>query len=161
MSTSLLRAVVYEQPECLLLTNFMDFLMHVDRISMELSPLLVHHRWSCLNCNASYSWRFVFNFENSEDPDEMPHYTKVSSLCQITGIDMKRVKGMRGSRGGGGRGQGVWTPGKLKKKYIEFLSNTGPDPLKNQKTTKQAFNVGPSSARQRNAISGGPMMARL
>ena len=33
-----------------------------------------------------------------------------------------------------------------------FLSNTGPDPLKNQKATKPAFNVGPSSARQRNAI---------
>ena len=152
MSTSLLTAVVYERPECLLLTNFivMDFLMHVDRISMELSPLLVHHRWSCLNYNASYSWRFVFNFENSADPDEIPHYTKVSSLCQITGIDMKRVKGMRGSRGGGGGDRGS---GRLEnKKNIEFLSNTGPDPLKNHKTTKPALNVGPSSARQRNAI---------
>ena len=27
-----------------------------------------------------------------------------------------------------------------------FLSNTGPDPLKNHKATKPAFNVGPSSA---------------
>ena len=35
-------------------------------------------------------------------------------------------------------------------KNIVF-SNTGPDPLKNHKTTKP-FNVGPSSARQRNDI---------
>ena len=31
---------------------------------------------------------------------------------------------------------------------IGFLSNTGPDPLKNHKATKPAFNVGLSSARQ-------------
>ena len=31
-------------------------------------------------------------------------------------------------------------------------SNTGPDPLKNCKATKLAFNVGPLSARQRIAI---------
>ena len=37
-------------------------------------------------------------------------------------------------------------------KNIGFLSNTGPNPLKKYKTTKPAFNVGPSSARQRNAI---------
>ena len=45
------------------------------------------------------------------------------------------------------------TPPPLKNhKNIGFLSNTGPDPLKNHKTTKPAFNVGSSSARQRNAI---------
>ena len=37
-------------------------------------------------------------------------------------------------------------------KVIGFLSNTGPDSLKNDKTTQPAFNVKPSSARQRNAI---------
>ena len=46
-----------------------------------------------------------------------------------------------------------------------FLSNTGPDPLKNHKATKPAFNVWPSSARQRNAFkwrfAGGQMMASL
>ena len=41
--------------------------------------------------------------------------------------------------GGGGR-------------VIGFLSNTGPDPLVNHKATKPAFNAGPLSARQRNAI---------
>ena len=49
---------------------------------------------------------------------------------------------------GGGKGSG--TPSKSQN--IVFPSNTGPDPLKNHKTTKTAFNVGPSSARQRNAI---------
>ena len=34
-----------------------------------------------------------------------------------------------------------------------FISNTGPDPLKNQKATKPAFIIEPSSARKRNAIS--------
>ena len=37
-------------------------------------------------------------------------------------------------------------------KNIGFLSNTGRDPMENHKATKPAFNVGPSSARQRNAI---------
>ena len=35
---------------------------------------------------------------------------------------------------------------------LGFLSNTGPDCLKNHKATKPEFNVGPSSARQQNAI---------
>ena len=35
---------------------------------------------------------------------------------------------------------------------IGFLSNTGLDPLKYHKATKPAFNVVPTSARQRNAI---------
>ena len=44
----------------------------------------------------------------------------------------------------GGRGSG---PTSLLKnhKHIGFLSNTGPDSLKNQKVTKPTFNVGPSS----------------
>ena len=50
---------------------------------------------------------------------------------------------MRGYRGGwgGGRGPDPYP-----------LSNTGLDPLENHKATKPAFNVGPSSARQGNAI---------
>ena len=56
---------------------------------------------------------------------------------------------MCGSRGG----QGLRTPPPPEKlQSIGFLSNTGPDPLKNHKVTKPAFNIGPSSARQRNAI---------
>ena len=35
------------------------------------------------------------------------------------------------------------------KKNIGFLSNSGSDPLKSQKALKPAFNVGPSSVRQR------------
>ena len=65
---------------------------------------------------------------------------------------------MRGSRGGT---EGP-DPTSLKShKHIGFLSNTGPDPLENHKATKPAFNVRPSSARQRNAkwrLVGEPMM---
>ena len=48
-------------------------------------------------------------------------------------------------------GQGVRTP---PEKTLNFgvLSDTGPVPLKNHKATMTAFNVGPSSARQPNAI---------
>ena len=37
-------------------------------------------------------------------------------------------------------------------KNIVFLSNTGPDLLKNHKATKPAFNARPSLARQQKAI---------
>ena len=36
---------------------------------------------------------------------------------------------------------------------IGFLSNTGSKPTKTRKASKSAFNVGPQSAGQRNAIS--------
>ena len=49
---------------------------------------------------------------------------------------------MGGSRGGD-RGSG---PPLKNHKNIGFLSNTGPDPLKNHKATKPALNVGQSSA---------------
>ena len=44
-------------------------------------------------------------------------------------------------------------------KNIGCLSNTGLDPLKNHKFTKPAFNVGTSSACQRNAILNGVLLA--
>ena len=50
---------------------------------------------------------------------------------------------------GGDRGSG---PPLKNHKNIGFLSNTDPDPLKNHKATKPKFNVGQSSACQRNAI---------
>ena len=56
---------------------------------------------------------------------------------------------LRGSRGGD-KGSRPLPP--EKSQNLGFLSNTGPDPLKNHKATKPAFNVGPPSARQRNAI---------
>ena len=60
-------------------------------------------------------------------------------------------------RGVGDRGSG---PPLKYHKNIGFLSNTGPDPLENHKTTKPAFNVWPSSALKWR-FAGGPMMARL
>ena len=61
------------------------------------------------------------------------------------------------SRGGGGAGgpdppPHTHTHTQNNHKNIGFLSNTGPDPLKNHKATKPSFNVGPSLACQRNAI---------
>ena len=55
---------------------------------------------------------------------------------------------MRIQRGGGTGGPDP--PEKSQKYRVSF--NTGPDFLKNYKATKPAFNVGPSSARQGNAI---------
>ena len=52
-------------------------------------------------------------------------------------------------RGGGAGGP---DPTPLKNHQNQLLSNSGPDPLKNHEATKPEFNVGPSSARQRNAI---------
>ena len=50
-------------------------------------------------------------------------------------------------------GRGARGPHPLEKSQnIGFHSNSGPDPLKNHKATKPAFNVGPSSGHQRNAI---------
>ena len=43
-------------------------------------------------------------------------------------------------------------PSLKKHKNIGFHSNSDPDPLKNYEATEPAFNDGPSSARQRNAI---------
>ena len=63
--------------------------------------------------------------------------------------DCNQIMSMSGSRGGW---QGVWTPRLKNHKHLGFLRNTGPDPVKNRKTTKPAFNVGPLSACQRNAI---------
>ena len=60
---------------------------------------------------------------------------------------------------------GLDIPPPEKSQNIGFRSNTGPDPLKNGKATKPAFNLGPSSLRQRNETPfkwrfvGGPMMA--
>ena len=51
-----------------------------------------------------------------------------------------------------GGGQGVQTPTPEKPQNLGFLSNTGPDPLKNLKATKPEFIVGPSSAREQNAF---------
>ena len=56
---------------------------------------------------------------------------------------------MRGSKRG--EGTGVRTTPE-NHKNIGFLSNTGLDRLKDHKAAKPAFNGGPSSARQRNAV---------
>ena len=80
-------------------------------------------------------YRFSNNYcLNTSQSNKIPKYLKVSPMC--------------GSRGGD-RGSG---PPLKNHKIIGFPSNTGPDLLKNHKSTKPAFNVLPSTARQRNAI---------
>ena len=54
-------------------------------------------------------------------------------------------RGGGGGGGGGGRGSG---PPLKNHKNIGFLSNAGPDSLKNHKSIKPAFNFVHSSARQ-------------
>ena len=58
---------------------------------------------------------------------------------------------MCGSRGGN-QGFGPLPPPLKNHNNIGFLSNSGPDPLKNYEATEPAFNVGLSSAPQPNAI---------
>ena len=61
----------------------------------------------------------------------------------------QNIKHARIQRGGGGGGGGKGSGAPLKNhKNIGFLSKSGLDTLKNHKTAKPAFNVGPSSARQ-------------
>ena len=43
-------------------------------------------------------------------------------------------------------------------KNIIFLSNTGPDPLKNQKATKPALNVETTSTHHRQRADDGPLI---
>ena len=50
------------------------------------------------------------------------------------------------------RGAGGSDPPTENQTAIGLLNNTGPDPLDNHKATNPAFNDGPSSAGQRNAI---------
>ena len=66
---------------------------------------------------------------------------------------------------GGDRGPPPPPPRHVKyHKNIGFPSNTRPDPLKNHKVTKPAFNVGPSSDSEtpfKWRFAGGSMLARL
>ena len=77
-------------------------------------------------------------------------FLKVFILSKMILLAFAIMGGSRG--GGGGGGQGVRTHPEKSQKYRVFFNNTRPDPLKNQKDTKPLFNVGPSAARQRNAI---------
>ena len=58
-----------------------------------------------------------------------------------------------------GMGRGSGPPSLKNHTNIGFLSNTGLDPLKNHKVTKQSFNVVRSSALHQWRFAGEPMMA--
>ena len=64
------------------------------------------------------------------------------------------------TEGGGGD---AWGPDPLplkNHKNIGFLSNSGPDPLKNYTATVSAFNVGASSARAKRHLNGVSLVGR-
>ena len=61
----------------------------------------------------------------------MRYATQLRRNCE----HQERVLSMGGSKGGGGEDRGSGPPLK-NHKNIGFLSNTGPDPLKNHKATK-------------------------
>ena len=63
-----------------------------------------------------------------------------------------------GGGGGGDRGSG---PPLKHLKNIGFPGNTCPDPPKNHKATKPAFNAGPSEMPLKCRFAGRPMMPRL
>ena len=92
---------------------------------------------------------FVFEF-----PSYWNNTSPLSLYCIIAIIMSvcvtRPMPGFRG--GGGGGGLGVQTPPPKNYKALEFLRNSSPNPMKPHKTTKPAFNDGPSPARQGNAI---------
>ena len=59
---------------------------------------------------------------------------------------------MYGFRRGGGSGGPDPPPPPEKSQNLGLVSNSGPDLLKNHKATEPAFNVGPSSSSQGDAI---------
>ena len=71
-------------------------------------------------------------------------------LClSVSRVSFSRCHGVAGGRIK--RGAGGPDPPLKNKKNIGFRNISGPDPLKNHKATEPAFNVWPSSTRQRNA----------
>ena len=74
-----------------------------------------------------------------------------SVIMTIPGQTLSHCFSYVDPEGGGDRGSGP-VPSLKITKNIGFLSNTGLDLLKNHKVTEPAFNVGPTSARQRTAI---------
>ena len=78
--------------------------------------------------------------------------TEVRDLSFGSSLNLHTVTAMGASRAGG-------------HKNIGFPRNTGPDPLKNHKATKPAFNVGPSSDASKAPLqwrfAGGPLMGQL
>ena len=73
------------------------------------------------------------------------------NLYQLTYLDLHSLQKSCADPEGG-RGTRGPDPPLENYKNIGLLSKSGPDPLNNHKANKPAFNFGPLSARQRNAI---------
>ena len=86
---------------------------------------------------------------NQYDHRPLVSEEQILSPCGYKEYQQRPLAAMCGSREGGS-GPPPPPPPMKNHKNIGFLSNSGQDPLKNHKATEPAFNVGPSSARQRN-----------
>ena len=96
-----------------------------------------------------------------------PSIHNYDSLVQI--MNVVATNHVRIQRGTAGPDPPPPPPPRKITKSIWFLSNSGPDLLKNHEATEPAFDIGPSSARQRNAFKmafrwradDGPLIAVL
>ena len=87
------------------------------------------------------------------DPHKLVTCDLFVLLCHMLGMSSIRVKfsGLLYIHVHFQRGEGCGPMGNHN--TIRFLSSTGPEPTKTRKATNSAFNVGPQTAGQRNAIS--------
>ena len=125
------------------------------------SVYFIKNMWFCCHNNIILYKVFFFNFEWFAILSKLvpPVYTKTKTDHFVPppppGLELviQPDQSMHGRIQRGDRRSGTPPPPE-NHKNIGFLCNTGPDPLKkNHKAAKPEFNVGPSSARQRNAIS--------
>ena len=87
---------------------------------------------------------------SSEASDIPVHASLLCTFSLEIEEDLDQIKQLvHGQISQGDRGSG---PTLKNHKNIGFHTNTGPDHLKKHKATKPSFNVGPSSAHQRNTI---------
>ena len=119
------------------MTTVLSYLKKQFGLSPRLYPPFV---WASLE--SSYELVLL-----DSSPETSLLYNAISSKISSAGVIHKQVRIQRG--GGGGRGSRPHRTPLKNHNHIGFICNTGPDPLKNHKATKPAFNVGPSSARQR------------
>ena len=86
---------------------------------------------------------------SEENPGKKKYQSTLTTLLKEPNLSSR--KACADPEGGGDRGSRPPFPPEKSQK-IGFLSNSGLDPLKNHKAIEPAFNVGPSSAHQQNAI---------
>ena len=90
---------------------------------------------------------FQRNYQNPSEYNEETPQSQTTNKPKVPRGSDKHARIQMGDQG-----SGPPPPPLENHKNIGFISNTGSDPLKSHIAIKPAFNEGPSSARQRNAI---------